>query len=253
MTGKSATLIMEMGAELVRLFGYGARAECRMLPHGAIALSGEGSADLNMAVLTADATRAELDDTLAAAAAKGVDAILVVEEGADGVRGWAAEAGLTQVGQMPLMERPALPVEPGTRFTLRIADPSEGSTGNGLAAAAFDLNETMCNAAMPDAVYADTQLWLAEDRGEPVGSGVFVRTGEQVAIYCMATPPEQQRRGIGRAVLDAAIAHYQAEGVTRFNLGATEMGYPLYEKVGFEVVSRPHVYVIGTSTQFPGS
>ena len=93
-------------------------------------------------------------------------------------------------------------------------------------------------------------VWLAEDETGPVGCGMFVPRGGHVGIYTMSTPESHQRRGIGRAVLDAGMAHYLDQGPTTFTLEATEAGFHLYEQVGFEVVGMPSVYVIGMSTQF---
>lgn len=250
----SSGLILQMGAEIIRIFGHSPKADCRVLDNGAIALSGESAADLNMAFLTAKAPHAALDEVLAAVSAKGVDALLLVEEGADTVRGWAAAAGLAEVGQAPLMQHDGAVAAPDSGFTVRIAAPDQTSIGARLAAAAFALDEAACLAAMPAAVMeaGGVDLWLAEENGEPVGSGVFIRTGDHVGIYVMATAPAHQRRGVGMAVLSAAMAHYRNHGVARFTLAATEKGYPLYERVGFKVVSQPHVFVIGASTQFPG-
>jgi GNAT superfamily N-acetyltransferase len=252
--GKPSEMLMQMSADVVRLFGHGARSDCRKLVHGGVALSGEAAADLNMVLLTGAATKAELDEALAAVSAKGVDALLVVEEGAEAVRAWAVQAGLAEVGQVPLMERQAAATAPVSGFTLRLARPDEADVGARLAAAAFALDEAACRAALPASfLQADgNDLWLAEENGEAVGSGVFIRSGDHVGVYTMSTPPAHQRRGVGRAVLDAAMAHYRDAGVTRFTLGATEKGYPLYERVGFQVVTSPHVFVVGASTQFPG-
>jgi GNAT superfamily N-acetyltransferase len=51
----------------------------------------------------------------------------------------------------------------------------------------------------------------------------------------MATPPEQQRRGRGRALLTQVIDDYRGRGVDRFHLGATEAGRPLYTSLGFRL------------------
>ncbi|MFN3943809.1 MAG: GNAT family N-acetyltransferase [Allosphingosinicella sp.] len=236
-------------------FGHGPRSDCRMLPHGGIALSGAPAADLNMIFLTKGASEEEREQAWDAVAAKGVDTLLVVEEGADELRAWAGAKGLAEVGQMPMMERKASAVRPATDLIVRIAGPDEVGVGNRLAAAAFGLDRTACDLALAQGAFEmeGNDLWLAEDESGPVGCGIFVRSGDHVGIYTMSTPPEQQRRGIGRAILDTAMAHYQERGAKRFTLGATEKGYPLYERVGFQVVTWPHIYVIGASTQFPGS
>jgi GNAT superfamily N-acetyltransferase len=60
----------------------------------------------------------------------------------------------------------------------------------------------------------------------------------------MATPPEHQRKGMGRALLSQVIADYRRRGVERFHLGATEAGRPLYESLGFQLVADLPVWVL---------
>ena len=254
MARSPSEVLMQTGADIVRLFERADGAECRMLPHGAIALSGAPAADLNMVFLTRHSSEDEREQAWDAVRAKGVDTILIVEEGAEDQRGWAAGKGLAEVGQMPLMERLAAELRPATGFTVRMAEPEGMSTAASLAAAAFSLEEVACRTALPAAALAvdGNHLWIAEDEAGPVGCGFFIHATAPTGIYTMSTPPAHQRRGVGRAILETAMAHYQQEGVRRFTLGATEKGYPLYARAGFEVVTRPHVYVIGGSTQFPG-
>jgi N-acetylglutamate synthase len=192
MAGTSSELLEQMAGDLIRIFEHGPRSECRPLARGCIALSGEPAADLNMVVLMSGADRSELDEALRAVRQKNTDAILVVEEGADELRGWAVDAGLTEVGQMPLMERQASEVEPAPGFRVRLADPHEAEAAMRLAAAAFSLNEAACVAALPGPAITEEgiDLWLAEEDGEIVGCGVFVRTGNHVGIYTMSTPPQ---------------------------------------------------------------
>lgn len=253
MESRSSAMLSQTGADIVRHFEHGANSDCRKLSHGCIALSGEPAADLNMVFLTSGSTRADLDDALGTVKEKAVDALLIVEEGANDIRIWASEAGLTEVGQMPLMERRFAEVTPASNFEVRIAAPSEVDVCNRLSAAAFSLDEVACNDSLPSDAFGveGNDLWIAEDNGQAVGCGIFIRTDDHVGIYSMATPPEHQRRGVGRAILEAAMFHYQSKGVERFTLGATEKGYSLYERAGFEVVTRPHIFVIGASRQFP--
>ncbi len=207
-----------------------------------------------MLFLTSGATAEECEQALEAVQRKGVDALLVIDEGAEELCSWANQRGLSCVGQMPLMERKVGELHPSSSFRVLRAGSNEAGVANRLAAAAFSLDEAACNLAMAPGAF-DTSaidLWLADDDGVPLGCGVFIRNDEHVGIYTMATHPDQQKRGVGRAILETAMAHYQDQGAKRFTLGATEQGFPLYTKVGFEVATRPYVYVIGASTQFPG-
>jgi len=47
------------------------------------------------------------------------------------------------------------------------------------------------------------------------------------------------------------MQYYQTKGIKRFTLGATEDGFPLYQKLGFEVIAEPYAFILGSSTQFP--
>jgi GNAT superfamily N-acetyltransferase len=90
---------------------------------------------------------------------------------------------------------------------------------------------------------------MVDAGGTPAGSGTFVRSGDHVGVYRVATRPEFQRQRIGRAVLDAAMSYYLDHGVTTFTPEATAAGVRLYEQIGVMTVSQPSVFVIGTSTQ----
>lgn len=248
-------LLSLIGQDCMRLFAYAPDASCRPLPGGWIALSGErGAADLNMAGLTRAATRASFDSLLTAIHDDGVDALLLVDADADEARGWATAAGLPEAGGVPVMQRRAAPIEAPSGLAVRRGGPDDAEVAARLAADAFALDRAACVRAIPPAMYADGRvtLWLAEDASGACGCGIFVQGDSHVGIYTMATPPAQQRRGIGRAVLAAGMAHYQALGASRFLLAATEVGFPLYQRVGFEVVAEPRVFVVGSSTQFPG-
>jgi ribosomal protein S18 acetylase RimI-like enzyme len=102
----------------------------------------------------------------------------------------------------------------------------------------------------PSLVSSGADVWIVEAEGTIAGSGTFVRSGGHVGIYSMATRPQFQRQGIGRAVLDAAMRYYLDDDVTTFTLEATAAGVRLYEQVGFKTVAQPSVFVIGSSTQF---
>ena len=65
----------------------------------------------------------------------------------------------------------------------------------------------------------------------------------------MATPPEHQRKGLGRALLTRVIEDYRRRGVERFHLGATEAGRPLYASLGFETIAQLSAWVLGDSSQ----
>jgi GNAT superfamily N-acetyltransferase len=69
-------------------------------------------------------------------------------------------------------------------------------------------------------------------------------TGDTGGISLMATPPEHQHKGMGRALLSQVIDDYRRRGMKRFHLGATEAGRPLYTSLGFELVADLPVWIL---------
>jgi ribosomal protein S18 acetylase RimI-like enzyme len=220
---------------------------------GWLGLSGEkGFADLNMAAVFRSGGRSLLEEYVREIEDRELQAILIVEADAPEVEQAAADLGLTHAGAVPVMVWEGKPAPVGEpRFKVRLATERDLPDALHLASEAFALDEEKVRRVFqPSMLERGLDVWLAEDESGPVGCGMFVARGDHVGIYTMSTPASHQRRGIGRAVLDAGISHYLERGATTFTLEATEAGFHLYEQVGFEVVGTPSVYVIGMSTQF---
>ena len=61
---------------------------------------------------------------------------------------------------------------------------------------------------------------------------------EAAHVRAMFTRPDRTRRGLGRAILEAAQAAARTEGFSRLDLMATLPGVPLYTAFGFREVER---------------
>ncbi|MGI8926864.1 MAG: GNAT family N-acetyltransferase, partial [Tepidiformaceae bacterium] len=72
--------------------------------------------------------------------------------------------------------------------------------------------------------------------GEPVATSMAVVTGATVGIYNVGVDPRYRRRGFGSAMSLAAMAAGAAEGCRLAGLQASEMGYSMYEGLGFRTV-----------------
>ncbi|MFI8326771.1 GNAT family N-acetyltransferase [Streptomyces sp. NPDC085529] len=57
--------------------------------------------------------------------------------------------------------------------------------------------------------------------------------GLAARVHAVATEPACRRRGYARAVVSALVEHLWQEGVTLFELHASEEAAPLYEEFGF--------------------
>jgi ribosomal protein S18 acetylase RimI-like enzyme len=113
---------------------------------------------------------------------------------------------------------------------------------------ALDLDETRTRAwgdAHDRALGPDVPLrdWIAFLDGVPVASAALFVGAGVAGIYNVATAPEARGRGIGRAVTAAALAEAVRRGERTAVLGASELGYPVYRRLGFRDVShlRSHI------------
>jgi ribosomal protein S18 acetylase RimI-like enzyme len=79
----------------------------------------------------------------------------------------------------------------------------------------------------------DFVVLLARDEGRPVGTSLVFFGGDAAGLYYVSTVPEVRRRGIGTAVTVAALAHARARGRRLAVLHATDMGRPIYHRLGF--------------------
>lgn len=246
-------MLMQVGRDASVLLGSAPRGLCRIDEHGWLGLSGEAGADLNMAAVLRSAPASDLDRYVDEVESHGLNAILMVDDDAPHLVEAARARSLTPAGQAPVMvwHEASLPDRTGSHVVRQAAE-SDMHAINSAIAEAFSLDEVAVHRAMPPSIVsAGADVWLV-DAGETVaGSGTFIRSGNHVGIYCMATRPSFQRQGIGGALLDTAMNYYLDHGVTTFTLEATAAGVPLYEHTGFETAAQPSVFVIGTSTQFP--
>ncbi len=76
--------------------------------------------------------------------------------------------------------------------------------------------------------------WVWEQEGRVAGSTTAICYGRELAwIGMVLVLPEYRGQGIGRRLMEHALAWLEARGVRQAKLDATDMGRPLYEKLGF--------------------
>lgn len=165
--------------------------------------------------------------------------------------------GFTPAGAVPLMVC-AEPRYGGTsapyvidrirdHAVLREATPHAARTfGLSLASVARVYNEDALAVAGVDYFVArrDSAIWS------------FVQTsriGDAVGIWSMATPPEHQGKGAGRALLEAVLAYHRQRGAERFFLCASPAGQALYQRVGFSEAATLAAWLSGASSQLGAS
>jgi GNAT superfamily N-acetyltransferase len=79
--------------------------------------------------------------------------------------------------------------------------------------------------------------------GAAVASGLGWRTGRTIGVYAIATIPAARRRGYGAAMTARVVTDGVATGCDAAALQASELGRPIYERLGFRVDVRYTSYV----------
>ena len=232
--------------------------ELHMTRNCVLGLTDEPLADFNMLTLGSDPdAEAFLTRSVARAKARGLPLMAIMSPHvARTLAPVARRLGLTAAGTAPLMVlRTGTPVRPGrpTKVTRALGPELVGIAGD-LASAAFGLPRDVV-ARCIDVVLTETagvETYIAWGDDEPMSAVSVTPTGNTAGISLMATPPEHQRKGMGRALLTQVIEDYRGRGVERFYLGATKAGRPLYASLGFETIADLSAWVLEQSTQALG-
>jgi ribosomal protein S18 acetylase RimI-like enzyme len=69
--------------------------------------------------------------------------------------------------------------------------------------------------------------------GEVAGACLTVEADDAVGVYWVTTLPEHRSRGVGRALMNGVLNEFSRPAT----LSATRAGIPLYESLGFTVVT----------------
>jgi GNAT superfamily N-acetyltransferase len=84
------------------------------------------------------------------------------------------------------------------------------------------------------------RCWVAEADGEIAGYALADVVGECAHLEQISVVPEQQRRGLGRALADHVVAWAAKRGfpaVTLTTYRSVPWNAPLYERLGFRVLA----------------
>ena len=82
----------------------------------------------------------------------------------------------------------------------------------------------------------DVAIYVGYADGQPVTSGLGARTGRTMGIFNIATVPGARKRGFGAAMTDRIALDALALGCDVAVLQASEMGRPIYERLGYRTV-----------------
>jgi ribosomal protein S18 acetylase RimI-like enzyme len=215
-----------------------------------IALSGKASIDFNLALCYADSAK-PITEVLDRIKACGVPAVLMLTGPALGQAQTLTDCGWVCIGQTAFMLSPlltpALPRqltnhEPDARQLVLVQDERRLLAARELVAAAFKTSSEDAVIALPDQLLAAgaERLWSHYDAdGELLACVCTVEVDDVAIIWSMATQPELQGTGQGRALLAALRAQFATATNTRhFLLTSSNAGYALYRDANYDTLER---------------
>ena len=155
-----------------------------------------------------------------------------------------AELGLVRIGETPWMPGMAMwpldrggaaPVPDGHAIR-RVTDAAGMADHITAAAEGFGMPAEWLHAmgrALDDPL---ARVYVGYTDGVPVTAGLGTVTGRTIGIYNIATVPAARQRGYGAAMTMRIIDDGAADGCDVAILQASEMGKPIYERLGFRSV-----------------
>jgi ribosomal protein S18 acetylase RimI-like enzyme len=82
------------------------------------------------------------------------------------------------------------------------------------------------------------RVYVARDAGEPVGCLLMTDHDRNTDVECVAVLPEARGRGISGNLLRHALADAAERGCESSTLVSTQLGYPIYERLGYRPLGR---------------
>ncbi len=173
---------------------------------------------------------------------RGSPFVVRIREGLDP----ASEAACEQLGMpyadtvpgMASVAMTAPPTPAGLRIE-RVATPETLVAFCLVVARGFDLPGELAERLLPPAILLepDVDLFLGRAEGRAAATSTLIRSEGVAGVHHVATLPEYRRRGFGEAMTWHAVAAGAGYGCDMAALQASEMGQPIYERMGFKLVS----------------
>jgi GNAT superfamily N-acetyltransferase len=144
----------------------------------------------------------------------------------------------------PLPEPGSLPPPPG--HEIRAVKDEHGLTDHAeVAAAGFGMPLEWVHAVITPGLLAAGAMtfYVGYQDGTPVTSGLGVVMGATVGVYNIATIESARGRGLGRAMTQRIVDDGACAGCEVAILQSSEMGLPVYVRLGFRTVAEYLAYV----------
>lgn len=162
----------------------------------------------------------------------------------------AEAAGFQAAGFMPFMVHPDSPsasadLPPELEEGIP-EDPEQLDAWAKALAAGFGMPESLAAGfAWPEILKADDWRVFTANRGDKAVGTSWACYGNGVTgVFSVSTLPSERRKGVGAALTVAAMRTGALAGDNIAYLEASEMGYPVYEKLGFQTMSNGSLYTL---------
>ncbi len=175
--------------------------------------------------------------------------IMRVPDGLDDGSERAAEArGLGYTDTLHGMALAPIPevTSPQNAVDIRtVADARTVEEHVGLVAQSFGMGRELVRRLMPAKIieHERWQCYVGYVSGEPAAASALLVTGTAAGVYWVATAEKFRRRGLGEAMTWHAIRKGAKAGCRLAVLQPSDMGRPIYERMGFRVVSGYKTFV----------
>jgi GNAT superfamily N-acetyltransferase len=147
---------------------------------------------------------------------------------------------------MALDPIPYAPPQPIDGYEIRAITDSAGLEDHIITASAgFEIPEELVRPIIAADLFrrSGRTVYVGHAGGEPVTTGLGVRTGPVIGVYNIATVESARRRGFGEAMTARVAADGHAAGCEAAILQASPMGRPIYERMGYRTIIEYDGYI----------
>lgn len=219
---------------------------CALIPGGwaeevqgvPVAVSGVPVPFFNAAWPAADAPEGAIRSAIDRLRESGLPFVVHVPADAAGPAQVAASHGLAARGRLPCFAlEPTIVPNPPADLRIERVDAKNLEAFHDATVAGYEMPASLVEQFYPAAIVNDARIRAFVGRldGQPVATSLASRTGETVGIYSVATAPGARGRGIGTAMTWHLLRDADP-GWTLAVLQASDMGRPIYERMGFSLV-----------------
>jgi GNAT superfamily N-acetyltransferase len=201
-----------------------------------------------------DAEPGALRDAIGVMRERGAEFVVNLREGADdqwlplvqalGLVEASPEPWMPGMAAHPLPAPGSVPV-PGGHEIRRVTDLPGLRDHMTAGAAGFGMPIEWFETIMGEGTLADpaSAVYVGYTDGTPVTAGFGYRTGATIGVYNIATVEAARRRGYAAAMTMRIVDDGAAAGCDAAILQSSDMGYPIYERLGFRTVVRYRAWI----------